>query len=94
MIGNRRLFSKKEKRIVAFVDYEHWFISMDTLYNRQKPDLAAWVADLGERGRVVDAIFFGDFSNRIRPSAVTNHASVCSSNVNGNYISLFMNNFF
>ncbi len=62
MIGNKRLFSKREKRIVAFVDYEHWFISMDTLYNRQKPDLAAWFADLGERGRVVDAIFFGDFS--------------------------------
>ena len=62
MIGNRRLFSKKEKRIVAFVDYEHWFISLDTLYNHQKPDLASWFADLGERGRLVDAIFFGDFS--------------------------------
>ncbi|MDD6261497.1 MAG: NYN domain-containing protein [Clostridiales bacterium] len=62
MTVNRRLFSKREKRIVAFVDYEHWFISLDTLYNRQKPDLAAWFADLANRGRVVDAIFFGDFS--------------------------------
>ena len=62
MTKNRRLFSKKEKRIVAFVDYEHWYISLDTLYNHQKPDLAAWFADLGERGRLVDAIFFGDFS--------------------------------
>ncbi|MBR4941316.1 MAG: NYN domain-containing protein, partial [Clostridia bacterium] len=59
---NKRLFSKKEKRIVAFVDYEHWYISLDSMYNRQKPDLASWFADLSERGRVVDAIFFGDFS--------------------------------
>ncbi|MBQ5973624.1 MAG: NYN domain-containing protein [Oscillospiraceae bacterium] len=61
MFGNRHRFSQ-EKRIVAFVDYEHWYISMDTLYNKKKPDLAAWFADLNNRGRVVDAIFFADFS--------------------------------
>ncbi len=64
MAKNMRLFSSKknEKRIVAFVDYEHWYISLDTLYNHKRPDLASWFADLGERGRLVDAIFFGDFS--------------------------------
>lgn len=51
----------KEKRIVAFVDYEHWYISLENLHS-QKPDIASWFADMTKRGRVVDALFFADFS--------------------------------
>ena len=72
-----RMFRKKngkEKRIVAFVDYESWFYGLENIH-KQKPDIASWFADLSRRGRVVDCIFFGDFSNpalkneigRIRP---------------------------
>jgi hypothetical protein len=64
----------KEKRIVAFVDYESWFYALENLH-KQKPDIASWFAELSRRGRVIDVIFFGDFSNpalkdeigRIRP---------------------------
>lgn len=54
------------KRIVAFVDYEHWYYSMQNLY-RQKPNVVEWFDLLASHGRVVDCIFFADFSqNGIR----------------------------
>jgi uncharacterized LabA/DUF88 family protein len=59
------LFSKikkpREKHIAAFVDYEHWYIALENLHS-QKPDIASWFADMTKRGRVVDAMFFADFS--------------------------------
>ena len=59
------LFSKfkksKERRIAAFVDYEHWYIALENLH-QQKPDIGSWFSDLTRRGRVVDAVFFADFS--------------------------------
>lgn len=64
----------KEKRICAFVDYEHWYISLENLHS-QKPDIGSWYSDMNRRGRVIDAVFFADFSHpglkdeiaRIRP---------------------------
>lgn len=58
-IGRRSPNGKK--RIVAFVDYEHWYFSMNNIHNA-KPDIATWFEDLSSRGRVVDVIFFGDFT--------------------------------
>ena len=47
---------------VAFVDYEHWYISYDRMY-RSKPDIRAWRNALSEKFDMGDIIFFGDFSN-------------------------------
>ena len=45
---------------VAFVDYEHWYISCDRMY-RTKPDIRAWRNSLAERFDMGDIIFFADF---------------------------------
>ena len=48
-------------RAIAFVDYEHWFISMEKLHHR-KPNIQAWFNDLKKKCNIVEVIFFGDFS--------------------------------
>jgi len=53
---------KRKKRAVAFVDYEHWYISLEKLYN-QKPDVKQFRDELAERYEIIDIAFFGDFSN-------------------------------
>ncbi|MFR1517565.1 MAG: NYN domain-containing protein [Clostridia bacterium] len=61
---------KKNRRIgqnnglpkaIAFVDYEHWFISMEKLH-QMKPNIQAWFNDLKKKCNIVEVIFFGDFS--------------------------------
>lgn len=63
------LFSKQEgskigrkKRVVAFVDYEHWYISLDKMYHT-RPDVKGFRDELSDRYEIVDIAFFGDFSN-------------------------------
>lgn len=53
---------KKKPKAVAFVDYEHWYISMEKLYGT-KPDLQSWVNSIMETADVKEIIFFADFSN-------------------------------
>ena len=53
---------RKKPKAVAFIDYEHWYISMEKLYN-MKPDLQSWVNSIMEIADVKDIIFFADFSN-------------------------------
>lgn len=64
------LFGKKYRQIgqknglpkaVAFVDYEHWFISMEKLHHK-KPNIQAWFNDLKKKCNIVEVLFFGDFS--------------------------------
>ncbi len=50
-----------KKRAVAFVDYEHWYISMTKLF-RQKPDLKKWHEEIREKYDITDILFFADFS--------------------------------
>ena len=63
------LFSKQEgskigrkKKAVAFVDFEHWYISLDRMY-RDRPDIKAFRDELTDRYEIIDIVFFGDFSN-------------------------------
>ena len=52
----------KRKKALAFVDFEHWYISLEKLH-RQKPNVRAWREEL-EKDYIVDDIYvFGDFSN-------------------------------
>ncbi len=55
------LFKKKRKRAVVFVDYEHWYISMQTKYGAA-PNIRGWVEDLHRRVDIEEIVFFGDFS--------------------------------
>lgn len=59
---NRKKNKAKKPKAVAFVDYEHWYISMDRFFHT-KPDIKAWVDDITLRADVREILFFGDFSN-------------------------------
>lgn len=48
-------------RAVAFVDYEHWYFSMENLYHT-RPDVGAWVENMKKRAVLTEIVFFADFS--------------------------------
>ncbi|MBE7058627.1 MAG: NYN domain-containing protein [Ruminococcaceae bacterium] len=48
-------------KAIAFVDYEHWFISMEKLHHA-KPNIQAWFNDLKKKCNIVEVVFFADFS--------------------------------
>ena len=49
-------------KAIAFVDYEHWFISMEKIHHA-KPNIQAWFNDLKKKCNIVEVIFFADFSS-------------------------------
>ncbi len=63
------LFKRKQTtrtgkpKAIAFVDYEHWFISLDKLHRHQRPDIKGWRNELANRFELQEIIFFADFSN-------------------------------
>ena len=61
----QRIFRGGKKRAAAFVDFEHWCISMQKLYG-QKPDVRAWYDMLRHEYDVEDVVFFGDFSGSLK----------------------------
>ncbi len=60
-------FTKKQKAVgkpktVAFVDFEHWYISLDKNFHT-RPNIKAWRDELAKQFEISDLLFFGDFSN-------------------------------
>ena len=51
-----------KKRAMVYVDFEHWYISLEKLFG-EKPDVKAFRKELAEKYDIVDIAFFGDFSN-------------------------------
>lgn len=49
-------------RAVAFVDFEHWYISLDRMHH-QRPDYKAWYQDVSTKYSIDEIYFFADFSN-------------------------------
>lgn len=62
MFFRKKKAENGKKRAIAFVDYEHWYISLDKKYGK-KPNIKAWRDMLSERYQIADILFFGDFSN-------------------------------
>lgn len=56
---------------VAFVDYEHWFISLDKQY-AVRPDMKGWRDELLKRFEIEEIAVFGDFSNPALRSELDN----------------------
>ena len=58
------MFGKKKKLpgCIAFVDFEHWYISLERQYG-VKPDIRGWKAELEKSFEVEEIAVFGDFSN-------------------------------
>lgn len=62
MFGLFKKHPAQTKRAVIFVDYEHWFISFEKLYQK-KPDIKAFRDELAQSYEIVDISFFADFSH-------------------------------
>lgn len=58
--SSHQKFSKL--RAVAFIDYEHWFISLDKMYH-MRPDIKGWRDEVAAKFELKELIFFADFSN-------------------------------
>jgi uncharacterized LabA/DUF88 family protein len=59
-------FHKKKiskPKATIFVDYEHWFISLDRMHDKKRPDVRAFRDELSNDYDIQDIIFFADFSN-------------------------------
>lgn len=52
---------KVKPRALAFVDYEHWLISLNHKYHL-KPNIGSWISELRSKVDLRDLYFFGDFS--------------------------------
>lgn len=50
-------------KAVAFVDYEHWYISLKNNFGLQ-PNIKGWFEDLNKQFNLVDVSFFADFSHK------------------------------
>ncbi len=50
-------------KAVAFVDYEHWYISLKNNFG-MKPNIKGWFEDLKTKVSIKEAIFFADFSHK------------------------------
>ncbi len=50
-------------KAVAFVDYEHWYISLKNNYGLQ-PNIKAWFEELNTKFNLVEVNFFADFSHK------------------------------
>lgn len=64
MFFNRRRRKKRDNKLpraVAFVDYEHWYISLEKIYGL-RPNIDAWFSDLKRRCNLEEVIFFANFS--------------------------------
>lgn len=59
-----RMFGKKKTlpHCTAFVDFEHWYISLERQYG-VKPDMKSWKDELEKTFFVEEIAVFGDFSN-------------------------------
>lgn len=54
--------SSKKKKAAVFIDYEHWYISLDKSYHI-KPNIKDFSEEINKEYDVTEMIFFGDFSN-------------------------------
>ena len=60
------LFKKRKStkpKATVFVDYEHWFISLDRLHNKKRPDLRSFRDTLSQKYELQEIFIFADFSN-------------------------------
>ena len=52
--------SNKKERVIAFVDYEHWYYSYKNFFHL-KPNVTEWRKQLEEKYQIEDIMVFGNF---------------------------------
>ena len=78
IFGKNSVPRNSKPSAIAFVDYEHWYISMYRMYSR-KPDIRQWRSAVSELYDVHDILFFGDFSNPSLRAEISKIREVSSS---------------
>ncbi len=78
IFGRNSVSRNSKPSAIAFVDYEHWYISMYRMYHR-KPDIKQWRSAISELYDVHDILFFGDFSNPSLRAEISKIREVSSS---------------
>lgn len=78
IFGKNSVPRNSKPSAIAFVDYEHWYISMYRMYSR-KPDIRQWRSAVSELYNVHDILFFGDFSNPSLRAEISKIREVSSS---------------
>ena len=63
MFGFFRKKATNKIKATVFVDYEHWYVSLDRLHNKKRPNLRAFRDELAEKYDIQEIIVFADFSN-------------------------------
>lgn len=62
MFFGKKLSGKGRKTAAAFIDFEHWCISLHNNFS-MRPDIRGFYQTISEKYDVRDIAFFGDFSN-------------------------------
>lgn len=59
----KNLFNKKTElpKGIAFIDYEHWYIALEKMYER-KPSIHVWLHEVQKKCDLKEVIFFANFS--------------------------------
>lgn len=60
------------------MDFEHWYISMENIHKR-RPDIKAWHDTLMRDYRIINIVFFADFSNIKLKSEIANIRKITNS---------------
>lgn len=61
LLGVRRKQNGNKRSAAVFVDFEHWYISLEKLFG-VKPDIKSWSKELNAKYDVQEMTFFADFS--------------------------------
>ena len=77
----QKLFGRKSgdlPQACAYVDFEHWYISMENIH-RTRPDIKAWHNELMKSYDVRNVVFFADFSNIKLKNEIANIRQITNS---------------
>ncbi len=79
----------QKPKAVAFIDFEHWYISLDRFYHT-RPDMKAWFAEISKTYDVRDVYVFADFSNQSLRAEIPKIREITSSIIETQNASAFV----
>ena len=79
----------QKPKAVAFIDFEHWYISLDRFYHT-RPDMKAWFAEVSKTYDVRDVYVFADFSNQSLRAEIPKIREITSSIIETQNASAFV----
>ena len=71
IVGAGKRVSDGKRTAAVFVDFEHWYISLEKLFGI-KPDIKGWSKELNAKYDVTEMTFFADFSIQGMQNEISN----------------------